>query len=147
MNDTTTVTLRQEEDFKFTIDFGPGMPRLHTDESPPLGGGTGPTPLHLLAAAVGNCLSDSLIFALRKFQQDARGLTTEVAATVGRNAEGRLRVAHIQVAVTLGVAAAQLQHLDRVLGQFERFCTVAQSVGQGIPIEVTVADAAGTRLK
>jgi uncharacterized OsmC-like protein len=147
MTDTTSVTLRQQEDFQFTIDFGPGIPSLHADESPPLGGGTGPTPLHLLAAAVGNCLSDSLIFALRKFQQDAHGLTTEVEATVGRNAEGRLRVTQIRVAVTLGTAATQLQHLDRVLGQFERFCTVAQSVGQGIPIEVSVADAAGVRLK
>jgi uncharacterized OsmC-like protein len=147
MTDTTRVTLRQQEDFKFTIDFGPGIPSLHADESPPLGGGTGPTPLHLLAAAVGNCLSDSLIFALRKFQQDARGLTTEVEATVGRNAEGRLRVTQLRVAVTLGAAAADLQHLDRVLGQFERFCTVAQSVGQGVPIEVSVADTAGVRLK
>ena len=47
----------------------------------------------------------------------------------------------------LGVAAASLQHLDRVLDQFEAFCTVTQSVGQGIAIELQVVDAEGVRLK
>jgi uncharacterized OsmC-like protein len=147
MTEHTKVILRQERDFRFAIDFGFGIPALHADEAPPLGGGTGPTPLQLLAAAVGNCLSDSLLFALRKFRQDAGGLTTEVETTVGRNVEGRLRVTHIRVAVTLGTVAAELPHIERVLEQFERFCTVAQSVGQGVPIEVTVADSTGAKLK
>jgi uncharacterized OsmC-like protein len=147
MTEPTRVTLRQQRDFQFAIEFGPGIPVLQADEAAPLGGGTGPTPLQLLAAAVGNCLSDSLLFALGKFHQDARGLTTEVETTVGRNAEGRLRVTKIGVTVALGAPAAELQHLDRVLGQFERFCTVAQSVGLGIPIEVTVADSTGAKLK
>jgi hypothetical protein len=47
----------------------------------------------------------------------------------------------------LGVPAAQLEQLDRVLGQFEGFCTVTQSVGQGIPIQVRVLDADGVVLK
>ena len=147
MSEHTNVILRQERDFRFSIDFGSGLPLLQADEAPPLGGGTGPTPLQLLAAAVGNCLSDSLLFALRKFKQDPRGLTTEVSTAVGRNAEGRLRVTEIRVAVTLGAAAGELQHLDRVLAQFEQFCTVAQSVGQGVPVVVSVFDAAGVRLK
>jgi hypothetical protein len=45
------------------------------------------------------------------------------------------------------VPAAQLEHLDRVLSQFEAFCTVTQSVGQGIPITVQVFDATGAQLK
>jgi uncharacterized OsmC-like protein len=147
MTENTHVVLRQERDFRFAIDFGAGIPALYGDEAPPLGGGTGPTPLQLLAAAVGNCLSDSLFFALKKFHQDARGLTTKVAMTVDRNAEGRLRVTQIRVAVQLGASAAELQHLERVLGQFERFCTVAQSVGRGIPIEVAVFDSTGAQLK
>jgi hypothetical protein len=47
----------------------------------------------------------------------------------------------------LGVPAAQLAQLDRVLDQFESFCTVTQSVGQGIPIQVRVLDADGLVLK
>ena len=47
----------------------------------------------------------------------------------------------------LGVPAATLEHLDRVLDQFEAYCTVTQSVGQGIPIELQVVDSEGLRLK
>lgn len=103
--------------------------------------------MQLLSAAVGNCLSDSLLFALRKFKQSPEPLHCEVRAEVGRNPEGRLRVLKMDARLTLGVPAAQLQHLDRVLGQFEAYCTVTQSVGQGIPIAVQVWDANGAQLK
>jgi uncharacterized OsmC-like protein len=147
MNESIEVVLKQEKDFRFAIDFGGAIPVLHGDEALPLGGGTGPTPVQLLAAAVGNCLSDSLFFALKKFKQNAQGITTKVTPTVGRNTEGRLRVLKVQVEVRLGVPAATIEHLDRVLSQFEGFCTVAQSVGQGIPIEVSVYDGAGVKVK
>lgn len=147
MAQENAVVLKQERDFRFAIDFGGGLPLVYGDEAPPLGSGTGPTPVQLLAAAVGNCLSDSLFFALRKFKQDAQGITTKAAYAVGRNAEGRLRVTQIEVEVRLGAPAASIEHLDRVLAQFEGFCTVAQSVGQGIPIAVSVFDGAGVKVK
>ena len=147
MTHTIEINLKQEKDFRFAIDFGAGVPVLYGDEAPPLGGGTGPSPEQLLAAAVGNCLSDSLYFALRKFKQDPNGIATLVKASVGRNADGRLRVQQIEVAATLGAPAASIEHLDRALAQFEDFCTVAQSVGQGIPIAVSVYDGAGVRIK
>ena len=146
-NHDAKVTLEQQEDFHFAIRFGDAIPVLHADEAPPLGKGAGPTPDQLLAAAVGNCLSDSLLFALRKFKQEPEPIRTEVEATIGRNAANRLRVQHIGVRITLGVPAAALQHLDRALAQFEEFCTVGESVRQGIPVDVEVYDSAGTRLK
>jgi uncharacterized OsmC-like protein len=141
------VTLRQQRDYQFEIDFGAGVPTLLGDEKPPLGQGTGPTPVQLLAAAVGNCLSDSLLFALRKFKQTPEPIACTVTAEVGRNADNRLRVQAFDVQLTLGVVADTLQHLDRVLGQFEAFCTVASSVSQAIPVRVSVFDAAGAQLK
>jgi uncharacterized OsmC-like protein len=141
------VVLRQQHDFQFAIDFGAGVPPLMGDENPPLGQGQGPTPVQLLAAAVGNCLSDSLLFALRKFKQAPEPISCEVTADVGRNPEGRLRVLGLDVALTLGVPAGTLQHLDRVLDQFENFCTVASSVSQGVPVRITVRDATGQQLK
>jgi uncharacterized OsmC-like protein len=141
------VVLTQEKDFRFAISFGPDLPVLYGDEGPPLGGGTGPSPEQLLAAAVGNCLSDSLFFALKKFKQDPQGITTHVHSTVGRNAEGRLRILGMDVKVNLGAAAASIENLERILGQFESFCTVAQSVGQGVPIAVSVFDGAGIKVK
>lgn len=141
------VALRQQQDYRFEIDFGVGVPALIGDEKAPLGSGTGPTPVQLLAAAVGNCLSDSLLFALRKFKQAPEPIHTEVTADIGRNAEGRLRVQGMTVRLQLGVPADTLQHLDRVLEQFENFCTVASSVSQGIPLQVAVFDATGRQLK
>src|SRR3990167_5513407 len=141
------VELAQQQDYRFAVRFGGTVPELMADEPAPLGSGAGPSPVQLLAAAVGNCLSDSLLFALRKYKQKPEPISCTVEANVGRNSEGRLRVLSMKAVLTLGVAGAALEHLDRVLGQFESFCTVTQSVGQGIVMTVEVWDAAGLRLK
>jgi uncharacterized OsmC-like protein len=142
-----SVTLTQQHDYRFDIRFDDNMPVLTSDEPAPLGTGLGPSPVQLLCAAVGNCLSDSLLFALRKFKQAPEPLRCEVQAEVGRNADGRMRVLNMLATLHLGVPVAQLAQLERVLGQFEGFCTVTQSVGQGIPIQVRVLDADGVVLK
>jgi uncharacterized OsmC-like protein len=144
---TIHVRLEQTKDYQFKVDFGDGVPMLLADEPAPLGSGTGPSPVQLLAAAVGNCLSDSLLFALRKFKQLPEPLRCDVEAQVGRNSEGRMRVLQIRAVLTLGVPAAKLEHLDRVLDQFESFCTVTQSVGLGIPVVIEVFDSEQIRLK
>lgn len=144
---TVTVRLLQRRDFQFEVHFSEAMPALLTDEPPPLGEAQGPSPVQLLCAAVGNCLSDSLLFALRKFKQSPESIQCEVQAEVGRNAEGRLRVLGLQATLTLGVPADALEHLERVLGSFESYCTVTQSVAQAFPIETRVFDAHGAQLK
>jgi uncharacterized OsmC-like protein len=142
-----TVHLTQVQDYQFDVNFGASVPALRADEPPPLGQGMGPSPVQLLAAAVGNCLSASLLFALRKFKQAPEPLGCTVHADVGRNAEGRVRVLGLTARLTLGVPAGTIEHLDRVLGSFESYCTVTQSVSPAIPVVVEVFDAAGTRLK
>ena len=144
---TIEIELVQRHDYRFDVAFGGEVPVLTTDEPAPLGTGQGPSPVQLLCAAVGNCLSDSLLFALRKFKQAPEPIRTQVQAEVGRNADNRLRVLKITATLTLGVPAARLEHLDRVLDTFEQYCTVTQSVGQGIAIELQVFDATGARLK
>lgn len=146
-NTHENVHLSQVQDYHFDIAFGPGLPLLQADEPAPLGQGQGPSPVQLLAAAVGNCLSASLLFACRKYKEEPGPLGCDVQAEVGRNAEGRLRVLGLQATLTLGVPAAQLQHLERVLASFEAFCTVTESVRAGIPVTVGVVDAQGQRLK
>lgn len=144
---TITVELRQRSNYQFDVEFSEGMPQLMSDEPAPLGEGKGPSPVQMLAASVGNCLSDSLFFALAKFKQKPEPIHTTVNALVGRNAEGRMRVLHIEAMIHLGVEAGKLEHLDRALKQFQEFCTVTQSVGQGIPIHIRVMDATGLILK
>jgi len=140
---TITVELRQRSNYQFDIEFSDGMPLLMSDEPAPLGEGRGPSPVQLLSASVGNCLSDSLFFALAKFKQKPEPIHTTVSAVVGRNADGRMRVLRMEAKLHLGVEAHKLEHLDRALEQFQEFCTVTQSVGQAIPIHVRVLDVSG----
>ena len=143
----TTVTLRRESGYRFSNRFADGMPELVSDLAPPLGQGAGPSPEHLLAAAVGNCLSASLLFSLTKFKQDPGIVTTRVSAVEGRNERNRLRIQRIDVQVELGKPAREIEHLDRVLETFEDFCTVTASVRQAIPVELQVRDSTGARVK
>ena len=141
------VRLTQRSDYQFDTAFGGGVAELRVDEPPPLGQGAGPSPMQLLCAAVGNCLAASLLFALRKYKQSPEPITCEVAADEGRNADKRLRVLGMTARLTLGVPAARLEHLDRVLATFEEFCTVTASVRGAIPVVVTVFDSTGAQLK
>lgn len=141
------VRLTQQQDYRFHNAFGTAQGELLSDLQPPLGQGAGPDPEQLLAAAVANCLSASFLFALRKFKQQPEPLTTEVSVQVGRNAEKRSRVLGMAARIRLGVPAAQLEHLQRVLETFEDFCTVTASVRAGIPVTVSVFDSTGAQLK
>jgi uncharacterized OsmC-like protein len=147
MSNPTVVTVTRDSGYRFTVDFAPGMATLLVDEPPPLGEGAGPSPSQMLMAAVANCLSASLTFALQKFKQDPGTLQATVTADIGRNEANRLRIQKLNVAIRLGANAADLAHLERVLTQFEEFCTVSMSVREGIPMAVTVFDGTGMQLK
>jgi organic hydroperoxide reductase OsmC/OhrA len=142
------IELVQQADFRFDAHFDdPAIPVLRTDEPPPLGGGTGPNPARLLGTAVANCLAASLLFAMRKFKNRPDPLRAEARVETMRNGQNRWRIGRIAVDLHLGVNASELQSLDRVLGQFEDFCIVTQSVRAGFPVDVRVIDSAGRVLK
>ncbi len=142
-----TVTLHQEQDFQFRVSFdGTAIPELLTDESEPLGQGAGPSPVLMLTTAIANCLSASLLFALRKFRNAPGPLVTRATTELVRNEHGRLRVGHVQVDIQLAEAAAAHASIERILAQFQDFCTVTESVRQGVSVDVSVRDAEGVTL-
>ncbi len=141
------VTLTQQQGYAFLVDFGDDIADLLTDEPAPLGAGPGPNPSRLLLAAIANCLSASLVFALRKFKNQPGPLRAEIVGELVRNAEGRWRIPKAEVKIHLAEAPGALEHLDRVLDQFEQFCVVTQSVRDGIDVDVTIRDADGRVLK
>ena len=145
--ETFSVTVEQESDYVFRIRFDDtSAADLLTDEPPPLGAGSGPNPSRLLVAAVANCMSASLLFALRKFKNQPGALTTRATAYTGRNDDGRMRVLRIEADIRLPDPVEHYQQLDRILAQFEQFCVVTQSVRSGVPVTVTVSDRNGQRL-
>lgn len=143
-DDGIRLLLEQDGPYAFRISFeGTDLDALHTDEGAPLGAGAGPNPTHLLLAGVANCLSASLLFALRKFKNAPGPIRTEIVARKARNEGGRWRIPRAEVAIHLSDTAAGLERFDRVLAQFEDFCIVTQSVREGMQVEVRIIDAAG----
>lgn len=145
--DSVTLKLEQEEAYRFRIEFSSETSAILTDEPAPLGAAAGPSPVELLVSAVASCLTDSLIFALNKFKQPSEGIRTEASGELGRNADNRLRVTRVNVTIHLGHAQAQIERLERILGQFDQFCTVSQSVAHCLPVHLTVMDSEGVQLK
>jgi organic hydroperoxide reductase OsmC/OhrA len=138
------VHLELAHDYEFTASF-PDLPlagRLATDEAPPLGRGHGPNPAALLAVAIGNCLAASLAFCLRKSHAHVDRVTADVTARIVRNAQGRLRIKDVEVTLSPGVSAEDLNRLTRCTELFEEFCIVTQSVRTGIPVSVKLQPAA-----
>lgn len=134
------VTLR--DGYEFGVDFGmDGVDALTVDEPPPLGEGAGPNPARLLAAAVGSCMSASLLFCARRGRVPVEGIRTTVEGTLVRNETGRLRIGGLKVRLhpALGEDA---DRWTRCLEVFEDYCIVGQSVRDGIPLDVEVVPAA-----
>lgn len=149
MSDTTTfgITVQQESDYVFRIQFDDTtIPDLMTDEPAPLGGTSGPNPSRLLAAAVANCMSASLLFAMRKFKNPSGPIRTTATTTLGRNEAGRMRVQHIDAHIHLAERAEDHQQLERILAQFEAFCVVTESVRDGVDVSIHVSDVDGKLL-
>ena len=141
------IELVQLSDYQFEARFDdPGIPVLLTDEVAPLGGNAGPNPVRLLAVAVANCLAASLLFAMRKFKHNPGALRAVATVQMARNPQNRLRVGRIAVDLNLGKGASEVPMLERILGQFEEFCVVTQSVRPAFPVNVRVLDKTGAVL-
>jgi organic hydroperoxide reductase OsmC/OhrA len=140
-----SVELEQQEGFEFRVRFDwPQVPELVLDEPEPLGRRAGPNAARLVAAAVANCLSASLVFCLRsKFRQNPGPVRAMATGRLERNDKGRYRIAGIDVVLSISEKFGDMPHQERCLEQFEDFCVVTQSIRAGIPVSVSVVDAEG----
>jgi len=138
------LELEQLEGYEFDVKLDwPELAGLRMDEPPPLGQRRGPNASRLLAAAVGNCLSASLLYCVSKADPPPGSLRTTVTCRVHRNEKGRLRIAGLDVRITLTETLAGSSRLPRCLDLFEDFCVVTASVRQGIPVTVEVVGPTG----
>ena len=108
------------------------------DEPPPLGVDGAPNPARVLAAAIGDCLSASLVFCLaKKGVKLTHGLVSTVDVEIVRTPEKRLRIGHVSVRIT-APPEVDPAALEECLPLFEDFCTVTASVRRGIAVAVAV---------
>lgn len=134
-----SISVRQVQDYEFVVKFDKStMPDLHTDESAPLGKETGPSPTRMLAAAIGNCLAASFLFASRKAGVHPENMEASVKLQITRNEQRRLRIGKLEVTIDPKLTGEALEKAKGPRGLFEEFCTVTQSVRQGIPVDVKV---------
>lgn len=142
-----SLTLQRIEDFEFEIRFDKEQyATLKVDEPEPTGHNRGPNAARLVGAAVGNCLSASLLFCLQKSRVEVVGIETRVHGGLRRNERGRLRLGHIDVDIILDAPDADRRRLDRCLGLFEDFCVVTASIREGVDVGVRVLGRDGTVL-
>jgi organic hydroperoxide reductase OsmC/OhrA len=135
-----TTTLEQVKDYTFTISFDKdSMKGFTMDEPAPLGSESGPNASRVLAAAVGNCLSSSLLFCLQRSRIPLKHVSTKVHTTLARNEAGRWRIHGLKVNINAEPASEQDRELmKQCLSTFEDFCIVTQSVRKGIDVQVAV---------
>lgn len=139
MSETVVTKLKFLEGNQFRVQFDlEQIPELLVDEAEPIGEGLGPNPARLLSAAVGHCLSSSLLYCLRKARVEVKNLETTVNTDIIRNEEGRLRVGGIDVQLHLEVDEKDRTRTRRCQEIFENYCTVTQSVRKGIEVKVNI---------
>jgi organic hydroperoxide reductase OsmC/OhrA len=130
-------------DYRFRVHFDKRQyADLEMDESLPVGSDSAPDAARILAAAIGNCLSASLLFCVRKARASVEDLHTEVEVAIARNEKGRLRIAKVEVTIEPRLSAGDWEKARRCLELFEDYCVVTQSVRDGIDVSVTVKDLA-----
>ena len=139
MSESAVTKLKLLQGYKFKVEFDvEGIPDLIVDEIKPIGENSGPNPTRLLSAAVGQCLSSSLLYCLHKARVNVRHLETTIKANTERNEEGRLRIKGLNVRIHLDVKDEDKPRVTRCLSVFENYCTVTQSVRKGIDVTVTI---------
>jgi uncharacterized OsmC-like protein len=135
------VHLERRDGYRFesqaSEDGRPHGAPFYSDEPDPVGSASAPATPALLGAAIGHCLSASLLEALRHAHIPVESLGTDVDCVVIPNDEGLPRIDRVDVVIrpALPVMAARAHRCAEL---FENHCTVTSSVREGIEVNVRV---------
>lgn len=133
------ISIDQVDAYEFRVKFDKEhYAPMRMDEPAPLGKDSAPSAARMLAAAVGNCLSASLLFAAKRPGLQLGPIHSEVRVEIVKNENRRLRIGKITVVIDPHLKPEDLEKARAVAQVFEDFCTVTASVRQGIPIEASI---------
>ncbi|MCA9597172.1 MAG: OsmC family protein [Myxococcales bacterium] len=133
-----SIAIEQVDGYEFRVKFDKEQyESLMLDEPAPLSQDRAPNAARILAAAVGNCLSASLLFCLSRAGVKLEDIKSDVKVELTRNENRRLRIGHMEVTVRPKLSATG-EKIDKCLETFEDFCVVTQSVREGLDVKVNV---------
>lgn len=136
----TNVTVEWVEDLTFKLNFeNAALPELFIDETHDIDSpeAIGPDPSKLLISAVMGCLNASFAFCLKKSKISLKGMTAKGELISKRSEEGLWRVSKIDVELVPEVEEG-IPRFERCVEIFHKYCTITESVRQGIPVNVTI---------
>jgi uncharacterized OsmC-like protein len=139
MNERIHTHIRREDGYRFDITFDelPGI-SMRMDEPRPLGGSEGASAAMALSAAVGHCLTSSLLFCMQKSRGELKDIETDVETEMRRNEKGRWRIGSIKVIIKPSAKDIDSEKMERCMELFEDFCIVTASVREGVKVDVEV---------
>ncbi len=137
----TKISIEWLEDLTFKLNFeNPSLPELFIDETHEADSpeAIGPDPSRLLTAAVMGCLNASFAFCLKKARVPLKSMKAEGEFISKRNEKGFWRVTQINVELCPEIEIESgIPRMEKCIEIFHDYCTVTQSVRQGIPVNVT----------
>ncbi|HUY01083.1 MAG TPA: OsmC family protein [Candidatus Deferrimicrobium sp.] len=136
------VSLEWLEDLTFKLNFeNPSLPELLIDETHDNNSleAIGPNPARLLLSAILGCLNASFAFCLKKSRVPLKTMKAKGELTIQRNEEGFLRVSQMNIELTPEIEIEKgVPRLEKCIEIFHNYCTITESVRQGIPVNVTI---------
>ncbi|MEM1658369.1 MAG: OsmC family protein [Candidatus Jordarchaeales archaeon] len=126
---------REKLSFEAKID---GFPPLIMDEPREIGGdASGFSPLDLLAASIGGCLSAALMFCFKKAKLSPYDVSVKSKVVVVRE-NGYLRVKNVDVELIVELDSETAKKAEQCLSIFRNYCIVTKSVERGIPVNLEI---------
>ncbi|HKH90401.1 MAG TPA: OsmC family protein [Gemmatimonadaceae bacterium] len=133
-----SLSIRLYADYEQVVDFRmPGVAVLGLDECPPAGHGWGPSPAHLVGAALGACLGARLLAWLRERGVDVDDMRTDVTGSFGRGADGERRIAGISVQLSPIMASTRSVAMISP-AELRQGSIVAQSLAADIDLNLSI---------
>jgi uncharacterized OsmC-like protein len=122
--------------------------KIFQDEPPELGGRDGaPSPLELILAAHGGCLSYMTFFIGKEMGIDVKGTEVEVEASLdpgkfaGTNRQVRAGYQAFNVKIKVH-ADASPEQIEKLKQEVETRCPVSDTIGHATPVNISMAAAA-----
>jgi len=138
----TKISVEWLEDLTFKLNFeNPALSEIFIDETHDVESpeAVGPDPSKLLLAAVMGCLNVSFAFCLKKARVPLQGMKAIGELTSVRNEKGFWRVSKIDIDLTPEIRIEKgIPRMEKCMEIFHDYCTITQSVRQGIPVNVTI---------